>query len=59
MCIPGAVLAGSAQRQSEGLLAVKHSEVTAGKCMGYLEKTVSEQEGGGVQNKVYGGQQET
>lgn len=59
MCIPGAVLANSAQKQPEGLLVVKHSEGTAGESMGCLEGTVSEKEGDGVQNKVYGGQQET
>lgn len=59
MCVPGAILAGSAQKQPEGLLAVKHSEGTAGECMGRLEETVSEEEGDGIQNKVYGGQQET
>lgn len=55
----GAVLASSAQKWPEGLLAVKDSKGMARECMGHLEETVSEEEGDGIQNKVHGGQQET
>lgn len=59
MCIPGGILASSAQKQPEGSLAVKHREGTAGGCVECLEETVSEEEGAGVINKVHGGQQGT
>lgn len=48
----------SAQKQTERLLAMRHREGMEGKCMGHL-LTQSEEVGDGVQNKVYGGQQET
>lgn len=59
MCIPGGILAGSAQKQPEGSLAVKQREETPGECVECLEETVLEKEGAGVINKVCVGQRET
>jgi len=44
---------------ARGVDGCEHSEGMSGECMGCLEEAVSEEEGESVQNKVYGGQQET
>lgn len=59
MCIPGGILASSAQKQPEGSLAVKQRGGTSGECVECLEETVLDKEGAGVINKVCVGQRET